>query len=1023
MATKYCDCCGLIVQPEAGEDCPRCLYPVNPAKEARFLDEAIRNLQRVADHGGANVRVLDLIRRYQERSHRLHQDSLATAPPVVSVSPALTASAVPPAEQLVEEESLTPVVLPAPALPRPAPVTTVLPNEQESPPLPVPQRTALSAAVRHTPVPQQPEHPAVPQEPTVPRRVFSFRSFFADQAINIIASLGAFLILAGALSFIATTPNLGLSFLIVCIIHVLFGVTGFTTSRLPAFRVVAVIYTIIFALLIPLVGFSAYRLVANNTLPLPTEVLIALASVYAAVVYGVLALFQRYTPFAYLSMMALLIADLAIARACGPGYWWWPDIAMLLAFAALICVQRPTGSTWPFSGAWAILRQPVHLLMSGILTATVASVLFISLYSFSLDSLGTPLREVRLAILGTIALLLLWGSLWLWLTKQTRGTRELAYLLLLPILALCYSLDFQPTGYALALTGMALFYHILNRLAGRLLQPLGQFSLDLDQLALALILLVPFLCAPLLPGQLFAAAYGIAPESLPSVVIDWPTGTKLLALGIGLLLTITIVLRHAGGRQTPAHAAWCWLLLLGGFLLTWGYALGVLALRVAPVWSFLVLALALIALAVFVRQRFAAAWANPLDVLALFEMILMFTLSGTLDQNILSALFLCFATLTYTVLFFQRRQAWFFLPLVFAVSGQFLLATRPLPMLLLSVFLPLTSAAICRLVPHRPGVSLAHPLQPGNREWPLLGAGLLAGVIFSIHEVLASMHAIAGWSPLALPVGLEIAFPALAWYTSATLARRKWWLVPAVIFAPGALLIPGNAFWVLAILTPVLAILSVGVRRLAGRDWALPLYLVAVLAAVMTGYSGLTQDHGAATAWILLGFAALAYLIGVIDNLPLAMWIAPCLATASLVISAGLLGDLYRPPALTLICVALGISRRFLHRLPQPFLTLARRVRAQSPQTLSHLLYALPFYTTALVAAILTGIYGTLFHINNLFYSAIPDTLLASALIAFVVLLVEQRPTWLWLVAGFAIWGIGLVIQLTAFYMAHFQRW
>lgn len=855
------------------------------------------------------------------------------------------------------------------------------------------------------------------EDRATPRLVFSFRSFFADQAINIIASLGAFLILAGALSFIYTTPNLWLSFLVLLIVHAIFGVIGYTTYRLPTFRVVASIYTIIFALLVPLVGFSAYRLVADNAITLSVPVLIAVAAVYASVVYGMLALFQRFTPFAYLGMITLLVADLAVARAFDLGYWWWPSVSMLLAFAALVSARPSAGSSWPFVGTWTILRRPVRLLMYGILAATAAGVLVIAFYSFRLDSLGTPVREARFSVFTLTLLLLLWGSLFLWRVKRTRGTRELAYLFLLSVLAICYSFDLQPIGYALALTGVALFYHALERFAGRLLTPLSRFSPDLDQLALVLVLLVPFISSPLLPAQLFASIYGTLPggASPPPFVASWQTVAELLALGLGLLLTISVALWRTGVRRAPANASWCWLLLAGGFLLTWGYGLLGLALHVASAWSFLGLALALVALAVFTRQRLASAWANPLDILALLEIIL--TLSLSKGRDTASTLLLFFAALSYTVLFYQRRQSWYFLPLVFALAALPLLLDRPFTMLFIGLLLPLASAAIHRLPFHRLNAPPAALQRLGGSELPLLVAGMLYGVVFSIHEVLVSKSAIEGWSHLAFPASLEIALLSLTWYASAAFARMKWLSVPAVGFALGALLLPANSFWVLAALTPIMAILGVGISRLAGRDWALPLYIVALCAAVMTGYSGLTQDHWAATAWIWLGFAALAYIIGVVDGLLPAMWTAPIFATGSLIASASLLGDLYRPPTIALICVVLGVSLRFLRRLPAPLVNRVRSHIARSQTLSSDLLYALPFYATALAAALLTGIYGTLSNINSPFYSAIPDALLVYALLAFVVSVFERRPVGLWLVAGFAIWGIALATKLTAYYV------
>src|SRR5215470_1401232 len=147
--TPHCDCCGLPVNPQAVEDCPRCNYPVNPGKEVRFLESEILDLRRVADHGGANLRVADLIKRYQSRLHTLRQLS--------AISPAVP----------VVEESLAPQV-PAQAIP----ATPSLAPRQEP------------AAATLKPESQPPS-----------RSVFSWKSFFADQAINIVASLGAFLIL------------------------------------------------------------------------------------------------------------------------------------------------------------------------------------------------------------------------------------------------------------------------------------------------------------------------------------------------------------------------------------------------------------------------------------------------------------------------------------------------------------------------------------------------------------------------------------------------------------------------------------------------------------------------------------------------------------------------------------------------------------------------------------------------------------------------------------------------------------
>ena len=303
--------------------------------------------------------------------------------------------------------------------------------------------------------------------------------------------MGAFIGLIGALSFVATTTNLWLSFLVLFFVQAVFGGVGISTYRFASFRVVAIIYTVIFALLVPLVGFSGYRLVLGHLVPLSVPTLIALAAGYAAIVYAILAVYQHFKPYGYLAVVALSVADAAIASDLSLASWWWPAMLMLLAFPALLALRRPGGSERPFSGSWAILRAPVRVLtfvIAGICTLGIA---FTSLYSFSLDSVGTPLREVRFAILCMTVLLLLWTCLALWRTKRTRWLLSVAYLFLACVLAFCYAFDVQLVGYVLALTGVALLYHGLTRFADRWLARFGRLSLGLDLLALVLVAVVP----------------------------------------------------------------------------------------------------------------------------------------------------------------------------------------------------------------------------------------------------------------------------------------------------------------------------------------------------------------------------------------------------------------------------------------------------------------------------------------------------------------------------------------------------
>ena len=590
----------------------------------------------------------------------------------------------------------------------------------------------------------------------------------------------------------------------------------------------------------------------------------------------------------------------------------------------------------------------------------------------------------------------------------------LPILVLASVLAFCYALRFEVIGYALALTGVALLYHGLNRFAGQRLEPFGVLSLGLDQIALVLVLIVPLISSPLLPLQLYASVYDTSLDSTSLIYqTSWRTLAELVAVGLGILLTLSVTFYRAGFAKTPSKARWCWLLLLGGFLLSWEYSIVVLSFHISPVWAFFGLALAFVACAVVVRRFYSPAWSNPLDTLAILEIVLTLSLSINQDQNIISALLLFFAALLYAVVLCQNRQNLLFLPLTFALLAIPTLWDRPLAMLLLGFVLPLVSVAVHRFVTHIRNITQGQKLTSLTFiqmwEWPLLVTGLVYGILSSFVNYANGMSAMQYTFGIHIPIAVEIALLAVTWYVSSALTRIKLWLIPSVGFAIGALLIPTNSFWILLVLTPVLALSGVAVSRFADRSWSLPFYIVSVISAVITGYTGYTQGQLLVTSLALLGFAALAYIIGVIEKSEFAMWIMPAFAIWSAIISAGFLGDLYRPPIIALVCAALGVSVKYFRLEPMPFFGSVRRNK--------FLTYALPFYATALAAAILTGVYGTVANINSPFYGAVPDALLIYALVAFAVLVFERQPGWLWLVAGFAIWSTLLTLELTAYYL------
>src|SRR5260370_29102771 len=189
VIASRCFYCGLPVNPQVDDFCPRCHYPASPAKEEEYLVSAMVSLQQAMSYGGAQLRVVDLFQRYQNRLRMLQRQKAPVAPPFMASAN--------------------------------APQVAIAPTEMAA------SVPFMASAPRKVDV----AAPPVPAKPPQPHRVFSWRSFFADQAINIVASLGAFFILVGALSFVSTTPNLRLALFIVFGVHAVLGVTGFVNHR------------------------------------------------------------------------------------------------------------------------------------------------------------------------------------------------------------------------------------------------------------------------------------------------------------------------------------------------------------------------------------------------------------------------------------------------------------------------------------------------------------------------------------------------------------------------------------------------------------------------------------------------------------------------------------------------------------------------------------------------------------------------------------------------------------------------
>ena len=824
---SHCYSCGWPVNPQEDDFCPDCHYPVSPAKEEEYLASALASLQQAISYGGSQLRVAELFRHYENRllALRKQKASLETSPEAFAGAPEAAA----------------------------------------------PSSVMVTSVVYRMNTPHEVETAAPPvlANPQEPRPLFSWRSFFADQAINIVASLGAFFILVGALSFVATTSNLLLAFLIVFIVHAAFGITGIVTHRFAPFRIVANIYTIIFALLIPLVGFSAYRLTGGNELELSIPVLIAISATYAAVVYTMLALFQRYAPFAYLAIAALAVADLALASALHLALWWWPSMLMVLALLSLVSIARSPGISRLFDGRRAILRQPVRIFMYVFVAMGTLGMVAVALYAVILDRIflsHSNSIEAGYAILCLSLLRLLWSIGGFYLARRTRGMITLALLLLVCALAFCYALQFDATGYVLALTIVALFFASISRYARVLLQSFGALELQLDWIALALVLPVPFIVSPLLPLQLAAQVY--SPDSVVPYHANWQTFADGAAIIAGIVLTLSIAFKRTAFYTDTKQSAWRWLLLLAAFLFTCVYSLFIVVLNLQPVWSFLGASVAFMVGAVIARQSIDDAWADPLDISALCIMLMTPGLSLNESLDVTSRILIFFFAATYAILFFQRRPAWLFVPTIFAIAALLLSAYS----FWVFVFLMPALAMLAVIIRRSAGNAWAAP-------FAILA--LLAGIIVGINGSLSNINLpFYGAAPGALLLYALVAFAA------ALVEKRPVWLWLAA----------GFALWGVGLATQLTPYYVTGIGMgaavtgiIAGRTihitperskiampshlrqftWSWPWYAAILLAALLIGFW--PQENPAQStilAYCMLGFTAIALVILLVERIP-----------------------------------------------------------------------------------------------------------------------------------------------------------
>nr|MBA2682715.1 hypothetical protein [Ktedonobacteraceae bacterium] len=673
--SSYCDCCRLEIAQGMGNDCPRCGYPIDSAKEEAFLRISLHDLGRVASYGGAHMSIVQLIDHYQ---HRLAYLSKQASPTMV----------VPPAQA------------------QHGPDTHVTAPE--------------ASAALHT-------------QPFSPQPVFSFKTFFADQSINIVASLGAFLILIGSLSFIATTSDLLFACLVLLAVHAIFGGVGAITYRFPSLRIVSIVYTAIFALQVPLVGFSVYRFVVDSSFHLSASLLVALAAGYATLAYSALSIYQRFKPFGYLAAAALIVTDLALATTLHLAVWWWPPMLLLLAFPLQLFVRRAVSLIPQTSSVIDVLREPAQVLLGVCVVAGAVGASLTTLYSLSISSSAS---DLRFSMAGTTVVLAIWLGFFVWYTRRYAFVQIAPYLGTACLLAVCYALYASRPVYVVALMLLAALACGLARLDLLIFsKQANAIKRHLEILALLLIGALPLVAAPELFPRLITHVYLQQPLSMQMPPLEIVLAVIILLLCCAL--TLSILTRHTGWRKMlpAAEARWCGLLLLCGFLLNYTLAIVLVTLNIVPVWTiagFLVLCLAL---AVCARRFLSASWAAPLDGLVIGVFVETLLLGFGLDAHSSILLLLSLAILFYGAALYQRR--WLLIPLAllcsFIALPHLFFSAAP-TLLVLAVLLPLIYVGAQHILDYRFGsVTPDSPDQQVRRRmftwgWPLLLVSVVYGL-------------------------------------------------------------------------------------------------------------------------------------------------------------------------------------------------------------------------------------------------------------------------------------------------------
>ncbi|WP_376796770.1 protein kinase [Thermogemmatispora sp.] len=879
---------------------------------------------------------------------------------------------------------------------------------------------------------------AAPARPPLPPRLArSSRSSpiatlrpLVESPVALMVALGTFLLLAALLVFHIANRQYALP--VTLCAQVFFASMIAITGRSRHFREFRGIYALFFALTVPLL-FPDLGFLLQQEQYRPW--LLALTALYAAVTYGVLAVSQRFSPFAILCTVALVVAATSLVWAIAPGSWgWWVAsgwlVLALLEAEALTdaAAARRSPLARLLHTSWDVLRTPLALSSQvlGYGVASLAGLLGFLLLLFLWivqPSPDTPLW----ANLFSIPLTLLLAQVWLVRVGQHLRQGALQY----PLIAL------------LALT-VPLVCSLAFPTAARLASGLGLLGLVacLDGYAR---LASPASWPYLRPGRVLTVVrYGLVlPISFLTVLQPQVTseresllaGAATVLLSAGLLLLMVLFPASVAaeeGEQLLRPRRLPWLQILPAGMALWGYAALGQAIAwagLSPLWWLGLFCGGLIGLSCLVRpwsgRDYSAPWEAVVAV-ALGLLLLLIPVQGTDSDGTLVPLLLGAAI--YAVLVAQRRSLWLWLPGLLLLVGLAGLAKwiadvdhlvpNAWAVILLagSLLLPVLAALLHRFLPANPTLRLRLTPQVWQSErllvawewdWPLtvlaLGTGLGLAALLIADEENWSRAALAGIT--AIPLIQELA--ASGWlavaealaaglmaYLAGWWARTRLWLAPAALFALVALWLIQDEFWALTAVVMGTAAVGMAVSRLKGRRWAIPWYVAGLFSLLLVMWHSLPPKTY--SAFVLLALAGVVSIVGLVEGLPEVLWLVPLLlleaATAALFLKPDsfLLPSALLVPALVplsaLVGLALGVWQ-------------SRDVGRRG--SFWRWRWALPWYAGGLVGIATTSVAlsGELWTQPPVLIlsQAGPYLLLGFACIVTLVGLLEQAPELLWL--------------------------